>query len=550
MRSSTAPQVAPAAEPAPELPDWRRYHAMWRRLRGAPRVRSRLDWWGPLVCTLVGAVLRLQNLGNPPALVFDENYYVKQAYSLLQHGVELRTDPALGDTSGDRWNAGTYDIFASEGDLVIHPPLGKWLIALGQQLFGVENSWSWRIVPALAGIACILLLGRAVLRITRSGLWATFAAALMVVDGLAFVESRTGILDTFVAFFALAAFQCLLIDRDRSRELLAWRHACDPARSADPWGPSLGLRPWRLAAGLLLGCLIAVKWSGLVFLAVFGVMTVLWDMNARRTAGHSAWARATLVRDAPRAFVGMVGLSLVVYLASWVGWFRSPLGHGRTWATLHPATGPLALIPDPLRALIALHEEIWTVSASLQGQGGYSSKPWTWMLLIRPNLFFLRDVSGGECSPPVGPCHDMIVGLGTPSIWWLGILAIVVLALVWLLDRPWAAGGLPRQLDWRLGAALSGIVAGYLPWFFSGERTTYSFYIVGFLPWVIMCITVALHRLEGTDPGTRRWRSARVLGAAVLVASIVLFAFFWPVYTLGRLTDEQWQMRMWLSTWH
>lgn len=530
--------------------DWRLYHALWVALRGRPRVRSGLSWWGPLSCAFVGAVLRLHNLGNPPSLVFDEHYYVKQAYSLLRYRVELRTDPELGDKASDVWNSGMYDVFTTSGDLVLHPPLGKWLIAAGQGAFGVENAWSWRLIPAIAGILSIVLLGRAVLRLTGSAAWATFASALLVVDGAHFVESRTGILDIFVSFFALAAFLCLLIDRDTSREHLAWAHANNELLGQDPCGPNLGTRPWRMAAGVFLGCLISVKWSGLPFLAVFGIMTVLWDMNARRTARHPAWFRGALLKDAPLAFSSMVGLSLMVYLASWTDWFLSPLGYDREWALENPVDGPAAIFPDALLSLLHYHEDMWRVSASLQGQGGYSSKPWTWMLLIRPNLFFMREINGGlDCTPPAGPCREMITGLGTPSIWWLGILAIVTLAVAWVLSRMWSARRWMWQGDWRLGAALSGIVAGYLPWFFSGERTTYSFYIVSFLPWVIMSITMALRRLEGEVAGVNRWRLARVLGALILGASVLLFVFFWPVYTLGRLPAAEWQMRMWMSTW-
>src|SRR5699024_946837 len=90
------------------------------------------------------------------------------------------------------------------------------------------------------------------------------------VDGVHLVHSRTSLLDPFLMFFALAAFGALLIDRDRFRERLALASAQMhlSSQAPVPLGVRGGLRPWRLAAGLLLGMACAVKWSGLYFVAV------------------------------------------------------------------------------------------------------------------------------------------------------------------------------------------------------------------------------------------------------------------------------------------
>ncbi|NEE46597.1 phospholipid carrier-dependent glycosyltransferase, partial [Streptomyces sp. SID8455] len=47
------------------------------------------------------------------------------------------------------------------------------------------------------------------------------AGLLLAVDGLHFVMSRTALLDLIVMFFVLAAFGCLVVDRDRARRRLA-----------------------------------------------------------------------------------------------------------------------------------------------------------------------------------------------------------------------------------------------------------------------------------------------------------------------------------------
>ena len=54
-------------------------------------------------------------------------------------------------------------------------------------------------------------------------------------------------------------------------------------------GPMMWWRPWRLVAALSLGLACGTKWSGLYFFAAFGLMTVFWDIGARRAAGARHW---------------------------------------------------------------------------------------------------------------------------------------------------------------------------------------------------------------------------------------------------------------------
>ena len=80
------------------------------------------------------------------------------------------------------------------------------------------------------------------------------------------------------------------------------------------YGPWLGLRPYRWIAGISLGLAAGVKWSGLYALAAFGLMTVLWDVMARKRAGVSRpWSAGLVLRDGPFAFVAVCGAALVAY---------------------------------------------------------------------------------------------------------------------------------------------------------------------------------------------------------------------------------------------
>src|ERR1700678_4218914 len=45
-------------------------------------------WIGPLAITAFGGFLRFNRLAVPRAIMFDETYYAKDAWSILQNGVE------------------------------------------------------------------------------------------------------------------------------------------------------------------------------------------------------------------------------------------------------------------------------------------------------------------------------------------------------------------------------------------------------------------------------------------------------------------------------
>ena len=69
--------------------------------------------------------------------------------------------------------------------------------------------------------------------------------------------------------------------------------------AAERPGAGLGLRPWRIAAGVCLGAACAVKWSGIFFLIGFAVMSLLWDAGARRAVGLREPYRGALAKDLP-----------------------------------------------------------------------------------------------------------------------------------------------------------------------------------------------------------------------------------------------------------
>jgi len=492
-------------------------------------------WGGPLLIALFAGVMRFWQLGTPKAFIFDETYYAKDAYALLKFGVEqnfVRSEDNKTDVANERILDGNLtDLFVGTPSYVVHPPGGKWMIAFGEWIFGM-TPFGWRFTVALAGTLSILMIARIGRRLFRSTLLGCTAGLLLAVDGLHFVHSRTALLDPLLMFWALAAFGALLIDRDRARAKLA-----DRIGDLDRFGPGLGLRPWRLVAGVCLGLACSTKWSGLWFVVAFGLMTVLWDLGARKTAGVRRPWLGTLLRDAGPAFASLVLVAFGTYLATWTGWFLGGEdAYLRDWAKDNP--GP-ALVPDALWSLLHYHSDAFNFHRDLESFHPYRSNPWGWMLLARPVSYFYEGPKEGEKGCDVEQCSQAITALGTPVIWWFGTIAVLVVAYLWLGRR-----------DWRAGAVLAGLAGGYLPWFFFQGRTIYSFYAVAFVPFVVLAITMCLGLVLGSsDASTRRRRwGAAVAGAFVLLA-LANFAYILPVLSADVIPRAHWSDRMWWTSW-
>ncbi|MGN8244889.1 dolichyl-phosphate-mannose--protein mannosyltransferase [Cellulomonas soli] len=513
-------------------------------LDATPRARL-LGWLWPLAVTLLGGLVRFWDLGRPHVLVFDETYYVKQAYSLLARGFEAQ----WGDDPNPAFEAGDTSSLGVVAEYVVHPPVGKWMIALGMHLGGgVDSSAAWRLSAAVCGTLAVLMTARIARRLFASTALGTVAGLLLAVDGEAIVHSRISLLDPFLMFFVLAAFGALLIDRDQARRRLADRTAVllDEGRPLG-LGPRLGWRWWRLAAAVLLGLAIGTKWSGMYFLAVFGLMSVLWDLTARRAVGVRPWVWAGIRRDGIVAGVSTVLIAGAVYVATWWSWFASSDGYLRQWAAQHPGEG-VSWLPPAARSLWKFHTDMWQFHTTLTSEHAYAAHPLGWIVQWRPTSYFypteVSGLTGQQAVDACGAsaCSQAITSMGNPVIWWAASAAVLV-AIVWLL----------RFRDWRAGAVLSGIAAGWLPWFLYAHRTIFTFYSIAFTPWVVLTLTYVLGLVVGPrtpDARSQRGRRAAIIWVGVFLGLVVgVSAFFYPIWTAWIVPYDFWHAHMWLPSW-
>ncbi len=488
-------------------------------------------WLATLSVALLAGVLRFWHLTQPRGVYFDEVYYTKDAWGLLKAGYEINT--SNGTCTGPAY--------------VVHPPFGKWLMAASEGLFGYTNcagvphgdpELGWRFSSALFGTLAVLVLARAARRMFRSTVLGCFAGLLLAMDGLEFVQSRIGILDIFLMTGIVVALACLLLDRDSGRSRLVDRlaPAGDPGSRQDRlrelYGPRLGLRPWRLACGVALGLAMGVKWSAVYSIIGFSALAIAWDIGARRTGGASRPVLGALRRDLPLWFGGFVVVPIVVFLATWTGWFVTDGGYDRHFYGNGFADAWHGWWKYQM-AVLKFHE-------GLDQGHAFASHPMSWLVLGRPVAYYYSSPAYGTqgCHDP-GGCSREVLALGNPAVWWVGTASLVAMLVWWVTRR-----------DWRAALVLVGFGSAFLPWLLFPNRTMFFFYALPCLPFLILGITslagLALGPRDASD--TRRLTGALSVGVYTIIV-VLLFAYFYPILAAQVIPYSSWRARMWFPGW-
>ncbi|MDE0573752.1 phospholipid carrier-dependent glycosyltransferase [Demequina sp. B12] len=485
---------------------------------------------------VVAAVMRFGNLGYPQALVFDEVFYARGAYSLITIGYE-------GEWGGENQDFanGDFSQLTSEGDYVVHPNIGKLMIGFGMKLFG-PSAYGWRFMAALVGVATVLMIAFIARHLLRSTLWGLVAGLFLAVDGEHVVLSRTALLDIFLTFFVVMAFGLLIVDRHvtwRKIQAAAARQRVElnlGVGSLIPGaGPNTGIRWWRWAALVAFGLAVSVKWNGLYFAAAFLILSVAWDWYDRHKAGYENWFMGGFVRAIPAFFATLIVIPLV-YLASWIPWFQADKSWGRHWAEDHPGEG-FTWLPDSLNSLVHYHQQMWDFHRGLDSPHNYESSPWGWPLQLRPTAFYFEDVTDVDCGAE--RCVSAIHAIGHPLLWWVG--AAVLLYALWRIFR---------HRDMLALTVTAGYLAAWVPWLPFAERTIFTFYTVTMAPFLVLMVVWAMKRLAQPARLHGAWWPPGAIICVVFVAAVLVVAgFFAPIWTGEPIPFRYWQLHMWLPSW-
>ncbi|MFD2674322.1 dolichyl-phosphate-mannose--protein mannosyltransferase [Gulosibacter bifidus] len=539
---------------------------LWQRWNATDQGRRRTEWIIVGVITLIAALVRFIRLGEPGRIVFDEVYYVMDGWTLSNLGYEAEWP----EEQGKLWEAGNHDAYRQDPSYVVHPPLGKYLIGWGIHIFGAENVFAWRAAVAIFGTLAVPLLYLVGRQLFRTVAMAAIPAAFLAIDGHAIVVSRVSILDVFVMFFALLGFYFILRDRDTQRtQILEWvrqwrirEHAKDPSvplentpskwsftvnapkeRPTGPdWGPVLWRRPWLIAAAAALACCIAVKWSGLYFLAFFCLFTIALDAATRKEAGITQWLSGAVLKQGPVSFLLTIPLTGILYLLSYAGWFITGKGYNGIVATgVWDGNGSLwDWLKLSWEHFMSYQTQILEFHSRLSAGHPYNSSPWEWPFLLRPTAFSYNYIEAGtapECMDV--RCVEAVTSISNPIIFWLGTISIMFLLML-MFVKP----------TWQYAAILVGYFAGYLPWLLTGRTSVYHFYVIAWLPFMLLASAYAIQTVLGKPTDDRRDRTRMInIVAGFFVVVILVSAFFYPTWTGMRIPEPYFELTHWLKGW-
>lgn len=450
----------------------------------------------------------------------DEVHYVPDARDVLRFGTESDTRVPTED----------------DGAYVVHPPLGKMVIAAGIAVLG-DRPEGWRIGGALFGIAGVLILFALARRLFGDARWALLAAGLLAIDGLWLTMSRVAMLDIVAATFTLAG---------------VWAAIEIAARAVEARGRAFPL----LGAGVAFGAALATKWSTGSYIAL-GVIIILsaelaaWrrrvtppavDVAAFGIDALDTWVAATVAQPVARRAGGprrvlaslLAGsaLPLALYTASFTPWFLSedryvpPACEGRSsvsasWLCYqrevlsfhrnlekYEEVAPDAEEPTATATLPAPGED---TGPTMQPAHPYFGHAITWPWIGRPVVHNFYETDGRNVE---------VMGVPNPIVWWFGFFAAI----------PWLAARARRDRTARF--IFAAIVAGWGPYLLADlvARPVFFFYATPLVPFVILGSVALGRRLrEGSAAyGPTSFGRGAVVGG--VVAAIVTAAWLYPIH--------------------
>jgi dolichyl-phosphate-mannose-protein mannosyltransferase len=319
------------------------------------------------------------------------------------------------------------------------PPLVKLLMTPSIAWLGFDTL-GWRMTQVVTGSLLVGLMYLIALRLRRDRFFAIVAALLVCLDGLAFVESRIGVIDMPAIFFTALAWYLFL---------LHWQ-----ARTRRQWRLSL----YVMAAGL--GMAFAAKLTAIAPLAVTAALVIGRGLAPyvaaafpplRRIAGPRRFEtvlwREAAGRLAVLHYAAAAALVVAVFFAGYSRYLTIPHQDVYRFASCNPQVQGLTTLPYPNNVYrlavpvtdvaghpvpdvpVAIQDVVEKLRADLNYQalechGHPSASRWyTWPISEQPVLMYYQNA-------PLLDNHSysgigIITNMGNPAVWWLGLVALL-----------------------------------------------------------------------------------------------------------------------------
>jgi dolichyl-phosphate-mannose-protein mannosyltransferase len=396
----------------------------------------------------------------------------------------------------------------------VHPPLAKILAMYFGNMVGavydtdmtsIGNTLPWgvvllRILPMIAGILLPVVIYY-ICRHLNFSKWGSFAVGLLIVlENSLLVQTKFLLFDGIMILFGLISVLLYLIYVRRGKGV------------------------WLLVlSALFAASAFSIKWTGFAFPLLITTAEIVRTKNTFKILKFAA-------------LYAVIGLFF--YLSVFAVHFAyltnsgpgDPFMTDRFQKTL--VGNHYHDFPDPeirprgfFGKTIELNLEMLEANKSLTAEHTYSSKWYTWPLMIR-SIFYWQG-QGDEANG-----NEYIYLLGNPLIYWVGTVAMLFLLWQVIFKKHRSKVAL---------FIVTGYLVNFLPFIFIGR----VMFIYHYLAALIFSIIAIGYIWETFIPKQKQKRYAY----GFLGLALVVFLFFAPLTYGTHLSERGLKARMWLATW-
>ena len=386
---------------------------------------------------------------------------------------------------------------------ITHPPLGKTIMTIGLNLFGM-TPFGWRCVGTLFGVLMLPLMYVFAKNLFQQRKYAVIATVLMSVDFMHFSQTRIGTIDSYSIFWIMLMMYFMF-------RYTQCNFNFQPLKKT--------LLPLFLS-GLFFGIGAATKWlciyAGAGLLVIF-VFAMLKRRKEYKIACKAPDKYEEIVKNYKKnviytllwCILFFIVIPGVIYVLSFKGYWHNS---GEQWG---------------LKDVIANQKYMLNYHANLHPDNPhpFASLWYTWPLDIRPLLFY-------SSQPGPGVVSTMST-MGNPFVWIGGLISAITLTLMAIFKK------------FRSGTAAFLAVAGLaqiVPWVLV-SREVFIYHYFATTPFLILILTLMLKHIDETSV---RGKKFTLIFVIVCVAA---FAVFYPVITGTPV--PQWYINCirWIQSW-
>ncbi|MGI6003879.1 MAG: glycosyltransferase family 39 protein [Christensenellales bacterium] len=414
-----------------------------------------------------------------------------------------------------------------------HPPLGKNIMMLGIELFGM-TPYGWRFTGALVGalmVPAMYVLGKLLFGKSR---YAFITAFLMAVDFMHYAQTRIATIDSYSVLWIILMY------------IFMWLYLKGNFYDTKLWKTLVPLA----FCGIFFGIGAATKWICIYAgggLAVLFFFTLLRRWQEYRFAKKNLYGDTNITAQMRYEHIVSRFPKNVLITIAWCLLFFIVVPCLIYYASYAPYVGtPNHQDMNQLEIVLNNQQYMWKYHRydvlELVGDTPhpYESRWYTWPVMVRPIFYFMGENMGEGLTAGIS-------SFGNPAVWWVGLIAVfyAVWAQINRRRKPelYCVNEHPSS-DLRTFIWIA-LAAQFLPWTIV-PRSTYIYHYFASVPFIILLIVLMIKDFLEPRPESkaRQWTVG-----IYLVAALVLFGMFYPLLTGIVIPTWYAAALRWLPSW-